>query len=77
MILLCSSLLKGEEAKITMTVGEVSAEGLHSAIGKIDIVQTAGRLGCKCHFPLFYEYLKKIYKSKGPNATLKERISDF
>lgn len=34
MILLCSSLLKGEEAKITVTLGEVSADVPHSTTGK-------------------------------------------
>lgn len=35
MILLYSSFLKGEEAKITVTLGKLSAEGPHSATGKI------------------------------------------
>lgn len=36
MILLYSSFLEGEEAKITMTPRERSAIGPHSAIGKIN-----------------------------------------
>lgn len=55
MILLYSSRLKGEEAEITMTIGEFSAEEPHSAKGKITSAQIAVRLGCKWYFSLFYE----------------------
>lgn len=34
MVLLCSSLLNGEEAKITVTVRDESVEGAHSATEK-------------------------------------------
>ena len=43
MIFLYSSFLKGEEAKITMTLGKLSAEGPHSATGKIKRSQTNKR----------------------------------
>lgn len=38
MTLLCSSLLKGEEARITKALGEVCAEGPGLAQGKSAIV---------------------------------------
>lgn len=47
MVLLCSSLLNGEEAKITVTVREVSAEGPYSATGKIDTGKAAVRVGAR------------------------------
>lgn len=47
MVLLCSSLLNGEEAKITVTVRDESVEGAHSATEKNDTMKAVERLGCK------------------------------
>lgn len=52
-ILLYSSLLKGEEAKITVTVREMLAEGPHSAAGTIPTAQVAVRLDANAVSPYF------------------------
>lgn len=49
MILLYSSLLKGEEAKIIMTAGD-TAEGPHSVTGKINHCISRSRLGMQMPF---------------------------
>lgn len=49
-ILLCGSLLEGEEAKITITLGEGSAEGPHSATGKINHCINSGQIGMQMSF---------------------------
>ena len=49
MILLYGSLLKGEEAKIIMTLGD-TAEGPHSATGKISHCINTSEIGMQMPF---------------------------
>ena len=73
MILLYSSFLKGEEAKITVTPGELSAEGTHSAIGKINHCIDSSKIGTQ--MPYFMHTSKRSVEERGHNDTLEERIS--
>lgn len=50
MILLYGSLLEGEQARITMILGEVSAEGPHSATGTIHHYINSGKVGMQMPF---------------------------
>lgn len=49
MVLLCSSRLKGEEAKIIMTVGD-TAEGPRSATGKSNHCINRSKIGMQMPF---------------------------
>lgn len=73
MILLYSSLLKGEEAKIIMTPGD-TAEGPHSAIGKINRCINSSRIGMQMPYSAIVRMLQKICRRRGHNDLLEERI---
>lgn len=61
-----------------MTLGEVSAEGPHSTIGKINRCINSSKIWMQMPFsPILWilQKKKKILRGKGHHGTLEDRIS--